>query len=140
MPHFQSHDGRVRLVYVSFVYWLDSLMNDRRVKCINAPRNARVVAAFPCTERWNRDVVIWLHSPDFDPVAEGGVIPEYNLQWELHMDDPVVTAMADALRPLAARVHADGVDAPYPEDVFAPLFDSCKSALDKYTAAFGTKP
>ena len=122
-------DGRVRLVYVSFVVWLDSMMNDRRVKCVNMPRAARVVRAIPSTERWHRDVVIWLHSPDFDPVPEGGVIPEFQLQFELHRDDPAVMGLYSSLKELREWSRAE-----YQND---PAIDArADAALDAYAATF----
>ena len=87
-PHLYSPN--VRLVYVSFVVWLDSLMSDRRVRCVNMPRDAKVIRAMPSESRYGRDVVLWLYSPDFSPVAEAATIPEYNLLFELHPDDAVV--------------------------------------------------
>ena len=34
-----------------------------------------------------------------------------------------------ALAPFAAHVHSDGVDAPYPEDYWRPLFEHAKAAI-----------
>jgi hypothetical protein len=79
--------GRLRLVYVSFELWLDSLLTNHRVKCLNLPHEAKVVRGFPCTERHGRDVVLWLTSPDFEPVAEGELIPEFRLIFEAHRED-----------------------------------------------------
>ena len=98
--------NRIRLVYVTFELWLDSLMNDSAVRCVNLPREAKVERAMPCTDRMGRDAVIWLSSPDFDEVAEGEVIPEFRLKFELLRDDPIVTAMADALREASYHVLA----------------------------------
>jgi hypothetical protein len=81
-----------------------------------------------------RDVVLWLFSPDFDLVPEGAIIPEFRLQFELHRDETTVMAMADALRPFAARVFDDGVstyDIEPPEPLIA-----AKRALDAYEATF----
>ena len=85
----QFHGGRLRLVYVSFELWLDSLLTNHRVKCVNLPREAKVLRGFPCTERHGRDVVLWLTSPDFDPVPEGAIIPEFVLLFERHPCDVV---------------------------------------------------
>ena len=131
-----TDDRRIKLVYVSFALWLDSLMNDRAVKCVNMPRDAKVVRAFSCSDGMGRDVGLWLSSPDFPEVQEAALLEEYRLEFKLLRDEPVVTAMANALRPLAARVHTDGVDVPYPEDVWGPYCDNAKAALDAYEATF----
>jgi hypothetical protein len=39
-----------------------------------------------------------------------------------------------ALQPFAARVHRDGVDAPYPEEEWRPQLDAAKNAYDYITA------
>ena len=92
MDSDHAHDyygGRIRLTYVSFTQWLHSITQGQRVRCVNMPRDAKVVGAFPCTDRRHRDVMLWLSSPDFDPVPEGAVIPEYRLEFELHPDELV---------------------------------------------------
>ena len=38
--------------------------------------------------------------------------------------------LESALTPFAARVHLDGVDAPYPEDEWGPILQAAKEALD----------
>lgn len=76
-------DNRVRLVFVSFRVWLDSMMRGQAVRCVNLPREAKVVFAAPCTDRFGQDVVLWLASPDFEPVPDCGVIPEFRLEFEL---------------------------------------------------------
>jgi hypothetical protein len=39
--------------------------------------------------------------------------------------------LLEALRPFAAMVHPDGVDAPYPEDIWKPLLDAAARAVAK---------
>lgn len=41
----------------------------------------------------------------------------------------------EALRPLAAHVHSDGVDAPYPTDYWNPRLTAAKAAYDVLQAA-----
>lgn len=100
MTTVSPDDARVRIVYVSFALWLGSLMSDRRVKCVNLPREARVVRAMPCHDQMGRDAVLWLHSPDFDPVEDGAIIPEYRLEFELHTTETLIDDLASALREL----------------------------------------
>lgn len=75
-------NNKIKIVYLSFDSWFSYLTNDRQVRCVNLPRDAKVERACPCETRMGYDVVVWLSSLDFDEVPEGAVIPEYRLLFE----------------------------------------------------------
>ena len=124
-----TDDRRIKIVYVSFRVWLDSLMHDRAVKCVNMPRDAKIVRAETCAERMGRDVVMWIASPDFPEVQDGALLEEYRLEFQLLRDEPAVTELAASLRALLewsqAEYQSNGeIDA------------RAKAALDAYEATF----
>ncbi len=41
-----------------------------------------------------------------------------------------IDTLKSALRPFAAKVHDDGVDAPYPEELWEPWLTAAKLAVD----------
>lgn len=59
------------------------------------------------------------------------MLTDANLSWQQHVCevDAVLVVAAAALAPFAARVHSDGVDAPYPEDKWGPLLSAAADAL-----------
>ncbi len=128
---------RIKIVYVSFRVWLDSLMNDRAVTCVNMPREAKVVNAMPCHERAGRDVALWLSSPDFPEVTDGQLLEEYRLEFNLLRDEPAVTVMASALRDVidkSGRLCEFGADVDKVDiHDFAKI---AQTALDAYEATF----
>lgn len=54
---------------------------------------------------------------------------EKELQTTLDLYEGKLRVMRAALEPFAAKVHHDGVDAPYPEEHWIPLLDAAKAAL-----------
>ena len=132
-----TDDRRIKTVYVSFALWLNSLMNDRAVKCVNMPRDAKIVHAFSCSDRMGRDVGLWLSSPDFPEVTECALLEEYRLEFKLLRDEPAVTAMANALRVVidkSDRLCEFGADV---DKVDIHDFGKiAKAALDAYEATF----
>ena len=74
--------NRLRLVYISMHSWMSYVTNHRQVRCLNMPREARVERVIASEQRYGRDVVVWLSSPDFDELGEGAVIPEFQLLFE----------------------------------------------------------
>lgn len=132
-----TDDRRIKIVYVSFALWLTSLMNDRAVKCVNMPRDAKVVHAFSCSDKMGRDVGLWLSSPDFPEVQEGALLDEYRLEFELLRDEPAVTGMARALRDVidkSGRLCEFGADVDK-VDIYA-FQQIAQPALDAYEATF----
>ena len=75
------NENRIRIVYVSFSLWLSQLLRGDLARCVNLPTDVKVIKAEPSVDRFGRDVAVWLSSPDFDPVEDGGLIPEHMLRF-----------------------------------------------------------